>query len=786
MYFNYSTGIQMTSYHILGITILFSLANIQFILQHVFSVVFVLIKYATMATRTDIEISVKNGDLIKVKEFIENGGNIYKEYEKETDFYLNETLISKACREKKCVIVDVLLEVYERDYKIAERAASSENNKNELLKFIFVAWTKEEIEEAFKLSEIVSENSKKILVLLADRKECLVVPINKNYEFLYNLFKNGLLNINCRDKYGVAPGHLIGKINRLDLLKRMIGIGLNFKEILPEIELSGEHIFIEKIIRSAKCLGLVKYCLEDLKLNHENLLFFTAKNKNIPVFEYVLEFLAKNGKSVFLQKFFDENPNFVEECSKFNNYKLLAHILTEYDIKMTNKYDFFSNFFKLEESKEYIFEMIELKNFDLEEVLESLDSTTNTYILSTVWNEIPKENFKKINKLYIKLISLACEHNLDVEILDYINLLDPQSIYDPEKNNTALFIALEEDCFLIVQNLILRGANLLHQNNEQETCLIVACEYSSTEIIRLILKSEPSLINEGDSNGFYPLTELVHRDNSFIEIFNKIIRKGANTHVVDFNNKSLLHYAVLAQNLDFVKLCLNLGVNASIKDENGNTALHLCTKKKSLEIFNNILASNKIDLESKNSKGNTILHNACKSYYQYYFFSLIEKFKPNINSVNNNGESPIFLCDDIERFRKVIELGADTTIVAQNNFSFYLAAANWCRTDIIEYILRNLDVDLTITTNDGETLLHYLADRRINIDEVPRTENLKELFRKCTNTVRGFLGKTAIQSAWSNSNFNLIKDMFKHSDPSLEHTNEMGETAIFTAAKLVF
>lgn len=780
--FKYSTGIQMTSYHILGITILFSLKHSR-ISQHAFSTVFVVIKYATMATRTDIEIAVKNGDLIKVKEFIENGGNIYKEYDKETDFYLNETLISKACRKKKCEIVEVLLNVYERDYKIAERAVILENEKNDLLKFIFVAWTKEDIEEVVKISETLTENSKKILVLLADRKEGMLVPINKNYKLFNKLFRNGLVNINCRDKYGVAPGHLIGKINRLDFLKRMIAIGFNFKEILPEIELSGEQIFIEKIIRSAKCFGLVKYCLEDLNIAHENLLFLTAKNKNIPVFECVLDFLTKNCKKDFLQKFFDENPNFVEECCKFKNYKLLTHILTEYNIKMTNKKDFFSKFFKLEESKEYIFEIIELKSFDLEEVLEALDSKTIPYILSTIWNEIPKENFKKIEKLYIKLISLACEHNLESEILEYINLLDPKLIYDPKTNNTALFIALQEDCFSMVQNLILRGANLLHRNNEQETCLIVACEYSSTEIIRLILKSEPSLINEVDSNGFNPLAELVHRDNSFIEIFNKMIRKGANPHVVDINNNSLLHNAVLAQNLEFVKLCLNLGVDSSIKGENGNTALHLCTKKKSLEIFNTILTSDKIDLESKNSKGNTILHNACKSYYPHYFFSLVEKLKPNINSVNNDGESPIFLCVDIERFRKIIEMGADTTIVAQNNFPFYLAAANWCRTDIIEFILRNLDVDLTITTNDGETLLHYLADRRIGIDGVPRTENLKDLFRKCTNTVRDFLGKTALQCAWSNTNFVLIKDMFEYSEPTLEHRNEMGETAIFTVAK---
>lgn len=731
-----------------------------------------------MATQKEMEIAVKNSDLKKIKSFIENGGNIYKEFEKETYFYLSETLISKACRENKSEIVDVLLEDYERDYNIAKRDVCSENN---LLKYIFVAWSKDEIEEVLKLSEIESENSKKILVLLSDRKECVIVRIDKKNKLLYQLYKNGLVNINCRDIYGVGLGHMIGKINRLDLLKRMIAIGFNFKEILPEIELSGDHIFIEKIIRSAKCLGLVKYCLEDLKITHENLLFFTAENKSIDVFELVLESVTITKKD-FLQKFFDENPHFVTECCKFKNYELLAHTLTKYDVKMGNKKVFFRNFFKTDESKDYILQMLELQNIDLEEILESLESNTNSFVLTYVWKEIPKENFRKINKLYVKLISLACEHNLEDNIEDYIELLSPRAIYDQETNNTALFIALQEDCFLLVHNLIFKGADLSHCNKEEETCLILACEYSSPEIIRLILKREPKLINFCDCNGFYPLTELVYRDNSFIEIFNKMIRKLADPHVLDLNNNSLLHHAVLSQSQEFVKLCLLLGVDLTIKDKNGNTALHLSTKKKSVNIFNMILASDQVDIESKNDRGNTILHNACKSYHDHFFYSLIEKFKPDINSLNKNGESPLFLCYDLGRFQKLIELGADTTIVTENNWSFTLAAANQCRSDVIQYILTNLHVDLTITTKDGETLLHYLADRRIRIDDVPRSENLIDLFRKCTNTVRDFLEITSFECACNRSSLNLVKDMYKYSEPILEHRNEMGETAIFHAA----
>lgn len=69
-----------------------------------------------MVEPTEIEIALENNDLNKIKEFIKTGGNIYKELEKEA--HIRETLLSRACREKKTEIIEILLEFTKETIKL--------------------------------------------------------------------------------------------------------------------------------------------------------------------------------------------------------------------------------------------------------------------------------------------------------------------------------------------------------------------------------------------------------------------------------------------------------------------------------------------------------------------------------------------------------------------------------------------------------------------------------------------------------------------------------------------
>lgn len=127
--------------------------------------------------------------------------------------------------------------------------------------------------------------------------------------------------------------------------------------------------------------------------------------------------------------------------------------------------------------------------------------------------------------------------------------------------------------------------------------------------------------------------------------------------------------------VEYVEKILEFGVDPSMQNNLGYTALHFSCTIESLEIFNLILQSDKIDIECKNYLGDTILHDACRSNFDHHFFFLIEKTKPNINAINESGFTPIYLCSNKKKFKKLVELGADLTIIGNGSHPFYMVAA---------------------------------------------------------------------------------------------------------------
>lgn len=262
---------------------------------------------------------------------------------------------------------------------------SNEVNKEFLLKYIFIAWSEDEMYTVLDLSKKSESDSKKSLVFLAGRLECVLVPIVDDKDLMLKLYQNGFLTINSRTRDGASPGQLLS----LDLLKRMVAIGLNFKEILPKCtDWDVDHIFIQKVINQTKCIGLIKYCLTEFDSEHTYLLELTAKNKNIEVFEFILDYLcSKNdacNKKEFLQCFCEENELFFKSCYDSENYTLLAHIFTVYNVEIIEKAQFFRAFLKQEISVKYIEEILKIEKENFDDLLDSIEMGIDLTVLDYI------------------------------------------------------------------------------------------------------------------------------------------------------------------------------------------------------------------------------------------------------------------------------------------------------------------------------------------------------------------------------------------------------------------
>lgn len=731
----------------------------------------------------DILKAVENGDLKTIKEFIKSGGNIYKEYIKQEFYKMPETLISRAVNYKQIEIFEVLLEEYENDYKIAEMKVVNHENQDFLMKYIFIAF-EDDIQEVLKLPK--TESSKNCnLVLLAERKVCVLAPIVANKSLLYKLSKNGFVNINSRS---IVGDNGLEQISRLDLLKRTIKIGLNLKESHQHLQHSTEYVFLEGAFKSVECVQMIKYCLDQVHdLSSQDILILSAVNRNPQVFDVVLSHLTKNtskSNEDFFQEFIADydNVNFSIHCCHFENFDLLTHILKKYKINIIDhteedKAPFLKEYLKTEKSLKYLEEIIKFQYEKLDDILEAVTLDTNPEIVKFIWRNLKEEHFKKFEESIIIILKLVYEKTIGSNLLKFIEILDPNEIYNRYIRNTALFVAIEFDCEPIVSNLIKRGANLLHTNSLGETALTTACEFANPEILRIILKKEPSLLNVAGQHGLSPITKLVSREKINLEIFQKLIRKGAKIDVKCSRNNTLLHYAVLAGRTDFVQKLLEIGVDPSVQNNDGQTALYLSTKRENLDIFNLILKSGKIDIETKTSRDHTILYRACKSYTPDFFNSLMKMAKPNVHLVNTKGQTPLFWCHDVARCETLLKLGTDPKIVDENNFPFYTIAALDCNEKIVEFCLQKSDLDLTIVGNNGRTLLHSTCGMNLEIEKYIGNENVKDIFRKCSNEISNY--ETPFHNAADYHNLTLMKLMFEYAEPNLENKNEKGETPIF-------
>lgn len=128
------------------------------------------------------------------------------------------------------------------------------------------------------------------------------------------------------------------------------------------------------------------------------------------------------------------------------------------------------------------------------------------------------------------------------------------------------------------------------------------------------------------------------KENDFETLKNTL--KYIKINSKDIYNNSLLHYAVINNNLEITRfLILNqIDINATNKDN--NTALHLCILNNSIAIFKTLIKANvKIDVLNNDNESPLML--AIK-YNREEMIDILMSLHANIDYVNKKGESAIF------------------------------------------------------------------------------------------------------------------------------------------------
>nr|URM62511.1 ankyrin repeat domain containing protein [Mimivirus sp.] len=174
-----------------------------------------------------------------------------------------------------------------------------------------------------------------------------------------------------------------------------------------------------------------------------------------------------------------------------------------------------------------------------------------------------------------KYVELFCKYGLNVNITN-------------ENGNTLLYeIYYYYNCNNLVKLLFDIGIDANIQNNEGETALFSAMENGSysTDIIELLnYGADPNIIN---NSGVSVLMEIFNsyiddpQDDSYVEIIELLIEKGANTN--HSNDKtSILEKAIMLNNntsIDIIELLLKNGADPNLIYNNRTVLRYLIDQK---------------------------------------------------------------------------------------------------------------------------------------------------------------------------------------------------------------
>jgi ankyrin repeat protein len=120
-----------------------------------------------------------------------------------------------------------------------------------------------------------------------------------------------------------------------------------------------------------------------------------------------------------------------------------------------------------------------------------------------------------------------------------------------------------------IKLLLNMGANVNHQNSNDSTVLVMACQDSEEEIVQLLIEAGAD-VNVQNQHGVSPLMNAIYRRKE--EMVKILLTAGADVNHKNENFRTALMIAVIESKPGIVKLLLEAGANVNLHDKFGKTA----------------------------------------------------------------------------------------------------------------------------------------------------------------------------------------------------------------------
>lgn len=281
------------------------------------------------------------------------------------------------------------------------------------------------------------------------------------------------------------------------------------------------------------------------------------------------------------------------------------------------------------------------------------------------------------------------------------------------------------------------NVNIFNDNNI--SLLEFAVNYNNFDLFKLLIDRKVN-IDIYDLDGRTILYQIIKQNR--IKFLNQLLdynenRIGMNLlEIKDINNNFSIHYSIIFNNLESLKLLIKYDSKINVVDKDDNNILHLAGIRKNYKIINYLLTLD-VDLYSFNNKSESILNIAIFNNFPKKILSkLIDKY--NINLVDENKMISPLVTAILENndyiFEKLNSIDINYNIRDYRGVSYLQYCILYENDRYFNKILTNINIKKYNFNNvniEGQTLLHSIL---YNVSFLKYTIKYKLLDKIIINT----------------------------------------------------
>ena len=287
--------------------------------------------------------------------------------------------------------------------------------------------------------------------------------------------------------------------------------------------------------------------------------------------------------------------------------------------------------------------------------------------------------------------NIAIHYTIAFKNTECFNLLLPISnitITDVDGNN-ALHHAVLHNSLEYVTKIYNRDNNTDIQNSSGESPLHIACRLSLTQIANFLLSQKTNVNVQEFNLQSTPLHYACYSGNE--HIVSMLLDHNADVNVQDFDGNTPLHYCVMYDKFNIIKILFThktslSKINVNLYNINLMVPLHIVLDSlpKNLHMYIDLLLQ-KTNLNFQNKLGTTCLHELCRlSIWKKYTEQLKTK-KLDIVIKNGDKMRPIdyINTDSRDIFIDIVVSSYYNTLIATGNI-WSLKWENECKNDTVQ------------------------------------------------------------------------------------------------------